>query len=94
MRLGLLQIKRGFDGWQDKLADIRQMIAKKENILIAYSGGVDSSLLASVAGDVLKENALSFILDSETLPRSELLHAEELARSLGRSQGSWKAGQN
>jgi len=41
--------------WQDKLADIRQMIAKKENILIAYSGGVDSSLLASVAGDVLKE---------------------------------------
>jgi len=69
--------------WQDKLADLRQMIAKKEKILIAYSGGVDSSLLASVAGDVLKENALSVILDSETLPRSELLHAEELARSLG-----------
>jgi pyridinium-3,5-biscarboxylic acid mononucleotide sulfurtransferase len=69
--------------WQDKLADIRQMIAKKENILIAYSGDVDSGFLASVAGDVLKEDALSFILDSEPLPRSELFHAEELARSLG-----------
>ncbi len=34
--------------WQDKLADIRQMIAKKENILIAYSGGVDSSLLRRI----------------------------------------------
>jgi pyridinium-3,5-biscarboxylic acid mononucleotide sulfurtransferase len=69
--------------WWDKLADLRQRIAKKEKILVAYSGGVDSSLLARVATDVLKENALCVILDSETLPRSELNHAEDLARSLG-----------
>jgi uncharacterized protein len=44
---------------------------------------VDSSLLAKVAGDVLGENALCVILDSETMPRSELENAKRLARSLG-----------
>lgn len=69
--------------WSDKLADIRRKIAEKETILVAYSGGVDSSLLAKIAWDVLGENSLCIILDSVTLPRSELRYAEELARSLG-----------
>ncbi|MDM7911700.1 MAG: ATP-dependent sacrificial sulfur transferase LarE [Methanotrichaceae archaeon] len=46
-------------------------------------GGVDSSLLAKVASDVLSENALCVLLDSETLPESERRYAEELAKSLG-----------
>jgi uncharacterized protein len=69
--------------WRDKLIDLRRKIAEKKRILVAYSGGVDSSLLAWIASDILKENALCVIMDTETLPRSELLHAEELARSLG-----------
>jgi pyridinium-3,5-biscarboxylic acid mononucleotide sulfurtransferase len=69
--------------WPDKLTDIRRKIAEKEKLLVAYSGGVDSSLLAKIAWDVLGDNSLCIILDSETLPRSELRYAEELARSLG-----------
>ncbi len=69
--------------WSDKLADIRRRIAEKEKILVAYSGGIDSSLLAKIARDVLDGNALCVILDSETLPRSELMYAKDLARSLG-----------
>lgn len=69
--------------WPDKLTDIRRKIAEKEKLLVAYSGGVDSSLLAKIARDVLGDNSLCIILDSETLPRSELRYAEELARSLG-----------
>ncbi|NMB84715.1 MAG: ATP-dependent sacrificial sulfur transferase LarE [Methanothrix sp.] len=68
--------------WSDKLADIKQKIAEKENIIVAYSGGIDSSLLAKIARDVLEENAFCVILDSETLPRSELKYAKDLARSL------------
>lgn len=67
----------------DKLADIKQKISEKEKLLVAYSGGVDSSLLAKIASDVLEENSLCIIVDSETLPRSELKYAEDLARSLG-----------
>ena len=69
--------------WSDKLEDICIRIAEKEKILVAFSGGVDSSLLAKIARDVLGDNALCVILDSETMPRSELKYAKELARSLG-----------
>jgi uncharacterized protein len=67
----------------EKLDELKKKLAQKEKILISFSGGVDSSLLAKVAGDVLGENAICAILDSETMPRSELANAEALARSLG-----------
>lgn len=66
-----------------KLTDIRSKIADKGKLLVAYSGGVDSSLLAKIAQDILGENALCVIINSETLPRSELDYAIELAQSLG-----------
>jgi len=66
----------------DKLTDVKKKIAEKEKILVAYSGGVDSSLLAKIARDVLGKSALCVIIDSETLPRSELIYAAELAKSL------------
>ena len=68
--------------WSDKLQNLKRNIAKKERILVAFSGGVDSSLLAKIARDELGDNALCVILDSEILPRNELKHAEELSRSL------------
>ncbi len=67
----------------DKLEDLKKRIAEKGKILVAYSGGVDSSLLARVAHDALGGNALAVILDSIVMPRSELLSAKELASSLG-----------
>ncbi len=67
----------------DKLDALKKKISENEKLLIAFSGGVDSSLLAKIAADVLGDRALSVILDSETMPRSELRRAEELGRSLG-----------
>lgn len=68
---------------KDKLAILRQKIAEKERILVAYSGGVDSGLLAKISHDVLGDNALCVIMDSETLPGSELSYARKMAQSLG-----------
>jgi uncharacterized protein len=65
----------------EKLQELKKKLADKGKILISFSGGVDSSLLAKVAGDVLAENAVCVILDSETMPRSEVEKAEELAGS-------------
>ena len=67
----------------DKLEDLKTGIRAKERILVAYSGGVDSSLLAAVAHDALGMDALAVILDSQIMSRSELEHAKELAGSLG-----------
>ncbi|VVB71542.1 tRNA(Ile)-lysidine synthase [uncultured archaeon] len=61
---------------------LKRSIAEKERLLVAFSGGVDSSLLAKLAHDVLGDNAECILLDSETLPQSELQYAQNLARSL------------
>jgi len=66
----------------EKLQGLKKKLAEKEKILISFSGGVDSSLLAKVASDVLGENALCVIQDSETMPRSELENAVALATSM------------
>jgi pyridinium-3,5-biscarboxylic acid mononucleotide sulfurtransferase len=66
-----------------KLEDLKKRIAKAGKLLVAYSGGVDSSLLAKVAHEVLCDRSLAVILDSETMPRSELLQAIALANSIG-----------
>lgn len=66
----------------EKLQRLKKKLAEKEKILISFSGGVDSSLLAKVACDVLGDGAVCVILDSETMPRSELENAEALAGSL------------
>lgn len=51
--------------------------------LVAYSGGVDSVLLAYVAHQTLGERALAVIADSPSLPRRELAEALELGRRFG-----------
>jgi uncharacterized protein len=67
----------------NRMAEIKKRINENESLLIAFSGGVDSSLLAKIASDLLGDRALSVILDSETMPRSEFRHAEDLANTLG-----------
>jgi uncharacterized protein len=67
----------------EKLENLKEELARRGRILVSFSGGVDSSLLAKVASDALGKNALCVLLDSETLPESERKAAEELAGSFG-----------
>jgi uncharacterized protein len=67
----------------EKLNRLKEILHEDERILIAFSGGLDSSFLAWVAAEVLGDGALLVTLDSEAMPRSELLEAEKIARSLG-----------
>lgn len=53
-----------------------------KSVLIAYSGGVDSSLLLKVAADTLGKNVLAVTAVSQTYPAEELSFAKKMARSL------------
>ena len=62
-----------------KYEQLRALLESFGSCLVAYSGGVDSVLLAYVAHDVLGEKALAAIADSPSLPRRELEEALSLA---------------
>jgi len=54
-----------------------------KRVLIAYSGGCDSTFLLKVVLDVLgKENVLAVTARSETYPKSELTQAKKTAKNL------------
>ncbi len=69
----------------DKKRDrLTELIGRFKRVLVAFSGGVDSTLLLKVAVDVLgPDHVLAVTADSPSVPRHELDEARELARQVG-----------
>lgn len=67
----------------DKLEELKEKIRERQGLVVSYSGGVDSTLLALLAREALGDRALAVILDSETLSRRELEQAVALAERMG-----------
>jgi uncharacterized protein len=66
------------------IAALRQTIAARSRMVVAFSGGVDSALLAWVANDVLGDShALAVTAVSPSLAPSELEDCRRFARSWG-----------
>lgn len=67
----------------DKLAKLAAILQGYGSVLVAFSGGVDSSLLLKVAVDTLGDRVVAFTEASPLHQSWELTEARELALSLG-----------
>jgi uncharacterized protein len=66
-----------------KLAAAREDLTARDGVLVAFSGGVDSSVVAALAHDALGEDAVACTARSETLPEAELADARRVADEIG-----------
>lgn len=66
-----------------KLEKIKQLFAEMDRASIAYSGGIDSTLVAKIAYDVLGDRALAITAESPSLLPEDLEDARIQAAEIG-----------
>jgi pyridinium-3,5-biscarboxylic acid mononucleotide sulfurtransferase len=66
-----------------RLKNAREIVRGLDSVLVAYSGGVDSTLLLKLAMDELGEGAVGVLANSPAYPESEQSEARALASWMG-----------
>jgi len=68
---------------RSKYDTLKTNLKQYRSVIVAFSGGIDSSLVAYVAGEVLGKQALAVTSASASLKRADLALAEKLADDWG-----------
>lgn len=68
---------------EDKLRLLRQEFRNMTRLMIAFSGGVDSTFLLKVAHEELGKNVTAAIVSSPIFPRRETEQAEDFCKEMG-----------
>ena len=68
---------------EKKLKNLKEILKKMGTVLVAFSGGVDSTFLLRVAKDVLGEKVIAVTALSPTYPREEVEEAKKISKKMG-----------
>jgi uncharacterized protein len=68
---------------EGKLERLRASFHAMRSVMVAFSGGVDSSFVLRVAHDAIGEHVLALTTTSPTMPEDDRLNAIAIARALG-----------
>ena len=68
---------------EEKLSKLKAVVSKLESVVVAFSGGVDSTLVAKVCYDTLKDKSIAVTARSETYPDFEFKESQNLADEIG-----------
>ena len=68
---------------EQKTEKIKSLIQEMDSVLVAFSGGVDSTLVLALAHDVLGEKALAVTAQSASVPDREMKASRQLAKEIG-----------
>jgi uncharacterized protein len=71
------------DSINKKFTRLKDYLQQLDSLVIAFSGGIDSTLLLKVAHDVLGKRVLAVTADSPSVARKELEQSKQLAKGIG-----------
>src|SRR5262245_63639626 len=67
-------------GKRDRLLDIVRGMGR---VAVAFSGGIDSTVVAKAAFVALGDKSIAITADTPSVPRAEIAEAQQLARTIG-----------
>ncbi|UCG66523.1 MAG: ATP-dependent sacrificial sulfur transferase LarE [Deltaproteobacteria bacterium] len=76
-------MKTKTDDSNKKFQNLKKILSEMDSVLVAYSGGVDSTLVLRVAKEVLGSRVLAITAESSVYPSEEVEQAKALAENLG-----------